>query len=230
VSYQAHLWSTARRSAWEAILREPNKSIATAVGIVVLVMGLALSLAGDSSLGTGLWCALAGLAAMLLAYAAFFLAHLLYLTPRDLLAEKQNQLHEERARLSHALADLDSHLARESGDRVTATLARLVPLLKARNFTDPVAGLYEAGIAELEPHELDDLCARLVTQQLPHPFAGLPGESDYWIWLLQTAIERGIRLRTQKDLADYHTAVQLENTPIEELPAPAAARRQMAKA
>jgi len=213
VDYNTHLWRTAHRESWDGILAQSGKFTGLSVGIFVVVMGIAWATVGEGSTTTGLLCALAGLAALLICYTARFLAHLLYFTPRNLLAEKQKQLLEERIRFGNAIATLENRFEMESRNRVTTTLEKFIPLVKGRQFSNPVAALYEAGVAELEPWELDDFCLRVVQQQLPHPFAGIPNAADYWIWLLQSATERGVRLSTQKDLSDFHVTVQLENQP-----------------
>ena len=204
VDYNTHLWHTACRSTWGAILGRMNFSVGIAVGVFAVVLALSwLFLSGATAI-------LLAIVALGLSYVAVLGAHLGYYTPRKFLAEKQKQLLEERARFGAAITALETRVLSESTDRVTASLDKLIALLKARHFTHPIAGLYEAGVAELEPPELDDLCRQLTKRQIAHPFADIPGGADYWMWLLQSSVERGVRLSTQKDVLDYHKAVQLE--------------------
>jgi hypothetical protein len=187
-----------------------NFSIGIAVGIFTFVFGFSwLILSGESS-SPGWIAFLLALLALGISYAGVLVAHVGYYTPRKFLSEKQKQLLEERARFGTAVTALETRLLSESSDRVAAALDKLVAILKARHFTHPIAGLYEAGVAELEPPELDDLCRQLAKRQIAHPFADVPGGADYWMWLLQSAVERGVRLSTQRDVVDYHRAVQLE--------------------
>ena len=187
-----------------------NFSIGVAVSVFTVVLGLSWLILSGGSSSPALSAILLALVALGLCYVAVLGAHLGYCTPKKFLAEKQKQLLDERARFGGAITTLENRLLSESSDRVTASLDKLVALLKARHFTHPVAGLYEAGVAELEPPELDDLCHQLTKRQMAHPFADIPGGADYWMWLLQSAVERGVRLSTQKDVVDYHKAVQLE--------------------
>jgi hypothetical protein len=183
-----------------------NFSIGVAAAVFAIVMGLSWFILS----GPALVAFLLAFVALGICYAAVLGAHLSYFTPKKFLYEKQKQLLEERARFGTAITALETRLLSESSDRVTASFDKLVALLKARHFTHPVAGLYEAGVAELEPPELDDLCRQLTKRQIAHPFADVPGGADYWMWLLQSAVERGVRLSTQKDVVEYHKAVQLE--------------------
>jgi hypothetical protein len=210
VDYNVHLWHTAYQSTWDAIIDRMNFSIGVAVSVFTVVLGLSwLMLSGGSS-SPALAAFLLAFVALALCYTAALLAHLGYYTPRKLLFEKQKQLLEERSRFGTAITALETRLLSESTDRVAASLDKLLALLKARHFTHPIAGLYEAGVAELEPPELDDLCRQLTKRQIAHPFADVPGGAEYWMWLLQSSVERGVRLSTQKDVVDYHEAVQLE--------------------
>jgi hypothetical protein len=210
VDYNAHLWHTACHSTWDAIIGRMNFSIGVAVSVFTIVFGLFWLILSGGNASSGWVAFLLGLLALGITYAALLVAHLGYYTPRKFLSEKQKQLLEERARFGSAITALENRLFAESSDRVTGALDKLVAILKARHFTHPITGLYEAGVAELEPPELDDLCRQLTKRQIAHPFADVPGEADYWMWLLQSAVERGVRLSTQRDVVDYHKAVQLE--------------------
>ncbi len=223
VDYNAHLLQTAVRSTWTAIVDNSARSIGIAVGVFTAVLGIAWYVELNQAANPTLVAVSLALTALLLCYLSVFLAHVGYLTPKKFLIEKQKQLLEERTRFSAALGALDSRLANESTDRVTVALDRLTAILKPRSFTNLVAGLYDAGAAELEPPELDELCRQLAKRQLPHPFANIPDGADYWMWLLQSALERGVHLRTQKDVMDYHKAVELESAPSEPATTPAPA-------
>jgi len=207
VDYNEHLFRTAYRGTWDAIVGKMRRSIAIAVSIFTLV--LLIELGQTPSLA--IVAVLLALGALALCYVVVFLAHLFYLTPRKLLYEKQKQILEERSRFDTARAALESRVASESGDRGTAALEKLIGLLKARHFTHPIAALYDAGAVELEPAELEELCRQMAGRQMAHPFADVPGGADYWMWLLQSAVERGVHLSTPKDVMDYHRAVQLES-------------------
>lgn len=211
VDYNTHLWQSAYRGAWDAIITKTSWSVGIAVNIFTLVLGLGWRIEVGQTASPTTVALLMAVGALVLCYAAVLLAHLLYLTPRKLLYEKQKQLLEERARFGTAIAALENRVASESSDRVTAAVEKLLAILKARHFTHPVAGLYDAGVAELEPPELEELCRQLARRQIAHPFANIPGGAEYWMWLLQSAVERGVHLSTQKDVLDYHKAVELES-------------------
>jgi len=221
VDYNSHLWHSAHRECWGKVTARESNSITVAVGIFVVIMAIAWASTGNASLWMGVLCAFVGLAGLFICYAVRFLSYLFYFTPRRLMADKQRQLLAERARFEATIATLAGQAAGETDDRVAATLERLVLILKSRHSAQPVAALYEAGAANLEPAELDDLCHRLVKLRIPHPFAGIPNEADYWLWLLQTALDRGLDLSTHDDLAEYHEAVQIENAPLDEVESPA---------
>jgi len=91
-NYESYLWKTAVADAWASVLEENSRAIIFANAIFMVATFLGFCWWGtDTLLHIGL-SVLAGLAAITLAYAVVLAAHLLYLTPRKLLAAKQNQV------------------------------------------------------------------------------------------------------------------------------------------
>lgn len=91
VDYGGHLWKTANTDAWAYVRREDVPSIGFANGIFIVTTLLSYCLLGtDNYVHFGL-SVLIGLVALGVTYGIVVAVHLLYLTPRKLLAGKQDQ-------------------------------------------------------------------------------------------------------------------------------------------
>jgi hypothetical protein len=92
VYYSRHLWQTACQDAWAFVVQEEMLVLVSSVAIFVVAAFLTLLILGSDTLLQYAVSVAVGLVALGLGYGAFVTAHLLYLTPRKLLARKQVQV------------------------------------------------------------------------------------------------------------------------------------------
>jgi len=105
VYYPAHLWKTAREDALDFIVRE-RKTVITCSSVLFIVTPILIALLLGATVMECLLATVVGVAALGLIYVAFFGAHLLYLTPKKLLADKQAQVDILRSELGTRNAEI----------------------------------------------------------------------------------------------------------------------------
>jgi hypothetical protein len=91
VDYGGHLWQTANIDAWAYVRREDVPSIGSANFIFIVTTLLSYCWLGTDNYVHFGFSVLIGLAALGVTYGIVVAVHLLYLTPRKLLAGKQDQ-------------------------------------------------------------------------------------------------------------------------------------------
>jgi hypothetical protein len=92
VYYFQHLWKTTNEDTWSFLLRKSNLTIVSANLLFIVTTFLSDFLLGGDTLLKHVLSVAIGLAALGLVYCVFVAVHLLYSTPRKLLAGKQAQV------------------------------------------------------------------------------------------------------------------------------------------
>jgi hypothetical protein len=92
VYYSRHLWMTAKHDSRAFLAEEKKVTFYASAAIFAAGAFLAFLIVGTDTLLTYFEAAVLGLVTMAFAYGVFLVAHVLYLTPRKLLARKQVQV------------------------------------------------------------------------------------------------------------------------------------------
>ncbi|MEP6672293.1 MAG: hypothetical protein ABJF10_24225 [Chthoniobacter sp.] len=94
------MWKTAGTDAWSFVLERSARSIVFANATFMVAAFLGFCWWGTDTLVHIGFSVFVGLAAITVAYGGVWAAHLFYLTPRKLLAKKQNQVTALRNRIN----------------------------------------------------------------------------------------------------------------------------------
>jgi hypothetical protein len=114
VYYSRHLWTTANHDSRAFLAEERKLTFGASAAIFAVGAFLAFLIVGTDTVLEYFEAAAVGLTAVAFAYGIFLVAHVLYLTPRKLLARKQVQvdfLRDEMTAKNAEIAALKRNLA-----------------------------------------------------------------------------------------------------------------------